>query len=68
MLATNGIGMQEAWIPLECIDCGAQWERTPSDLPAPGNEYECDHCDVDRPIAEFVKTQQGFKILKEFYR
>lgn len=60
--------MKEAWIPLECVNCGEQWEDSPVELPAPGNEFVCDHCDARRPISEFIQTQQGFKILKQFYR
>lgn len=59
--------MREGWIQLECVDCEEQWDANPADLPSPGNEYSCDHCDSERPITEFMKTQRGFDILKEFH-
>lgn len=59
--------MAEAWIPLECVECGEQWEDTPSDLPAPGTEFTCDHCETQRPVSEFVKTQRGFEMLTAFH-
>ncbi len=61
-------GMQEAWIPLECVACGEQWEKPPSSLPAPGNEFTCDHCDTTRPVSEFVRTQESLKMLKQFHQ
>lgn len=59
--------MREAWIQLECPACTEQWERNPTDLPAPGNEFSCDHCDEQRSVAEFVKTPDGLEILREFH-
>ncbi len=59
--------MSEAWIDLECPDCAEQWERNLTELPAPGNEFRCDHCDAERPIAEFVKTQRGLEIHEQFH-
>lgn len=63
----GGRVMQRSWVPLECVDCGEHWERSPADLPAPGRDFECDHCGARRPISEFVKTTQGLKILKRFH-
>lgn len=60
--------MREGWIPLECADCGEQWENNPADLPSPGNEFECDHCDARRPVSEFVATTEGLNVLKDFHR
>ena len=59
--------MREGWIRLECADCGEQWDADPADLPAPGNEFRCDHCGSERPVAEFPKTPRGLDILKEFH-
>ena len=59
--------MQESWIPLECVDCGRTMEHSPTDLPAPGSDFECENCGASRPIAEFVKTKQGLKILRRFH-
>ncbi|GAB3668574.1 DUF7836 family putative zinc-binding protein [Halopiger thermotolerans] len=59
--------MQRSWVPLECVECGEQWEKPPEELPTPGNEFVCDNCGTDRPISEFIKTKQGLKVLKQFY-
>lgn len=59
--------MQEGWIQLECVDCGQQWQANPANLPAPGNEFTCDECGAERPVAEFVKTQRGYDVLAEFH-
>ena len=59
--------MREAWIRLECPACTEQWERDPADLPAPGNEYACEHCGDERPIVEFVKTKEGLEIHENFH-
>lgn len=59
--------MQEAWIPLQCPACGERWEESPSDLPAPNNEFVCVECNSKRSIAEFIETQRGLEILKEFH-
>lgn len=60
--------MHKSWVPLECIDCEEQWEQSPGELPAPDSDFECDQCGTNRPISEFVKTQQGLQILKQFHR
>lgn len=59
--------MREGWIPLECVECEEQWEANPADVSPPGNEFACPHCGARRPIADFVATQEGFKILKRFH-
>lgn len=59
--------MPEAWVQLRCPACGESWEANPSDLPAPGEEFACDHCDARRPTAEFMRTQRDLEILEEFH-
>ena len=59
--------MQEAWIQLQCPDCGEQWETNPADLHEPDREFACEHCDATRPLSEFAKTQRDFEILEEFH-
>lgn len=60
--------MMESWIPLACQECGEEWEGTPASLPAPGHEFECPYCEASYPVAEFVKTNEGFKILRSFHK
>lgn len=59
--------MREAWVTLECPNCHETWESNPGDLPAPGEEFTCNHCGETRSISEFTKTQRGFEILESFH-
>lgn len=59
--------MQQSWVPLECIDCDKQWKQAPEELPVPGNEFVCDDCGSQRLIEEFVRTQEGLDVLREFH-
>lgn len=59
--------MPEAWIQLQCPECQEGWEANPSELPAPGNRYTCDHCGAQRSISEFMRTGRGLEILEEFH-
>ncbi|APW98314.1 hypothetical protein CHINAEXTREME_11145 [Halobiforma lacisalsi AJ5] len=59
--------MSTPWIDLECPSCREQWEDDPADLPAPGNEFTCEHCDDERPVSEFVKTPEGLEIHENFH-
>lgn len=59
--------MREGWIPLECVECGEQWEGSPEELPPPGEEFACPHCDTHRPVQAFVSTPEGLEILAEFH-
>jgi len=59
--------MPEAWITLECPECGEDWEANPADLPAPDDAFTCNHCGKTHPISEFAKTKRGFEILESFH-
>ncbi|EMA41718.1 DUF7836 family putative zinc-binding protein [Halobiforma nitratireducens] len=59
--------MREPWIDLECPSCHEQWESDPADLPEPGKEFGCEHCDDRRPVSEFVKTSEGLEIHESFH-
>lgn len=58
--------MNEAWIPLECPSCLEVWESALNALPPLGTEFECPYCEARHPVAEFVKTREGLKILRTF--
>ncbi|MHB9285935.1 hypothetical protein ACKVMT_02710 [Halobacteriales archaeon Cl-PHB] len=58
--------MNDAWITLQCPDCQESWEANPGDLPAPGEQTRCEHCDTRRPTAELMKTNRDLDILQEF--
>lgn len=59
--------MDEAWIQLQCPNCGETWEANPSDLPAPGTDYSCRSCEATNPTREFMRTARDLEILKEFH-
>lgn len=62
-----GAPVSEAWIQLLCPSCSEGWEANPSDLPEPGDPYQCPSCGVHRPVAEFARTQRDFEILEAFH-
>jgi predicted RNA-binding Zn-ribbon protein involved in translation (DUF1610 family) len=59
--------MPEAWISVQCPECGDVWEDSPTDLPAPDVEFRCPKCDVERSTSEFMKTHRDLEILRDFY-
>lgn len=59
--------MQNSWIPLQCTVCQTEMKYGPSELPPQGGEFTCDHCGETRPIADFVMTEEGLKMLTEFH-
>jgi len=59
--------MQEAWIQLQCPDCGEQWEANPADLSEPAAEFACKECSGTARLSEFTKTARDFEILDEFH-
>lgn len=56
--------MQEAWIQLQCPDCTTEWEAKVRELPASGQQFQCDHCDTYCPTAEFTKTARDLEVLR----
>lgn len=60
--------MHEGWIPLECISCGEQWEQSPAELPPRGSDFTCENCGELRPLADFVRTQEGLEIIEKFHQ
>jgi hypothetical protein len=59
--------MPEAWIQLSCPACESHWEANPVDLPPSDQDFECQHCQTTRPVAEFMRTQRDLEILKQFH-
>lgn len=59
--------MPEAWISVQCPECGDVWEDSPNDLPAPDVEFHCPKCEAIRPTSEFMKTHRDLEILRDFY-
>jgi rRNA maturation endonuclease Nob1 len=58
--------MVEAWIQLRCPACERTWESSPTDLPPPGEAFECASCGETRSVAQFMKDQRDLEILKQF--
>jgi hypothetical protein len=42
-------------------------EFAPSNLPPRDSEFTCEHCGSTAPVADFVATQEGLKILETFH-
>jgi hypothetical protein len=59
--------MPDAWIQLQCPNCGETWEANPSALPAPDAAFTCDHCGTERRTSEFPQSTRDFEILEEFH-
>ncbi|WP_276271832.1 hypothetical protein [Haloarcula litorea] len=59
--------MQEAWIELQCPDCGETWEEQPSELPAPDSSFDCAECGSTHRLAEFMKTSRDLEVLEQFH-
>ncbi|MDG5777093.1 hypothetical protein VB773_21130 [Haloarculaceae archaeon H-GB2-1] len=59
--------MTEAWIQLQCPQCGETWEANPSKLPTPGAEFRCRHCGATRPTSEFMRATRDLEVLEAFH-
>lgn len=59
--------MDQGWIQVTCGSCDREWQERLSDLPTPGGSFQCGNCDVAAPISDFVKTSEGYDILKQFH-
>jgi len=59
--------MTDAWIQLQCPNCGETWEANPGDLPAPDRDFNCNHCGRTRPLSEFAQTARDLDVLEEFH-
>lgn len=64
-LARAGSHVTEAYIQLLCPACNKNWERTPRDLPAHDEQFECPDCGERRPTAEFTRTARDLETLRE---
>jgi len=59
--------MPETWIDLQCPSCGETWEDSPADLPEPGQDFTCNHCGTERPMAEFMRTDRNLEMWEAFH-
>lgn len=59
--------MREAFVRLLCPECNSGWEENPTDMPPPGELFECSNCGAARPTAEFMRTTRDLEILEEFH-
>ena len=55
----------EAFVQLSCPECSKTWEETPSDLPAPDDNYGCPACDASARTSEFLHTNRDLETLKQ---
>jgi len=52
-------------VQLLCPDCEKDWEKSPTDLPAPDTEFSCPDCGTERRTAEFMRTDRDLEVLKD---
>ena len=58
--------MDQVMVRLLCPECTKHWERPPDNLPDNGSTFQCPECDVERSIAEFMRTGRDLETLKQF--
>lgn len=59
--------MTISWIPLQCAECGTEWESAPNALPTPESEFGCPYCGVSQPVETLVQSRNGMKLLETFH-
>jgi predicted RNA-binding Zn-ribbon protein involved in translation (DUF1610 family) len=57
--------MRETYVRLLCPECNKDWEKSPDDLPAPGDLFHCPNCHASRRTAEFARTDHDLQTLKQ---
>lgn len=59
--------MTEAWVQLYCSSCEKRWKRTAREIPAPDTMFACPDCSAERPVTEFLLTQQDLQTIKNLH-
>jgi len=57
--------MEETYVRLLCPSCSKTWESSPDGLPSTDQPHECPDCGTRRPTAEFTRTQDDLRTLKQ---
>lgn len=60
------MGMVEAFVTLQCPECGKDWEETPTDLPSLKKNFSCPACHATRRLTEFMRTERDLEIVQQF--
>lgn len=58
--------MEEAFVRLQCPECGKDWEENPTNLPNHKKNFDCPSCHATRRLAEFMRTDRDLETLKQF--
>jgi hypothetical protein len=58
--------MVEAFVRLQCPECGKDWEEEPTDLPGHRTNFTCQSCHATRRLAEFMRTERDLELVKQF--
>lgn len=59
--------MEEAFVRLLCPDCEKSWERNPTELHDPREEFTCPDCETTLRLAEFMRTERDLETLEQFH-
>lgn len=57
--------MTETYVRLLCPECKKEWEASPGDLPESDSTFHCPNCHATRTVAEFMRTEDDLKTLKQ---
>lgn len=58
--------MVEAFVRLQCPECGKDWEDNPADLPNLRKNFTCSACHTTRRLSEFMRTDRDLEAVKQF--
>lgn len=58
--------MVEAFVRLDCPECGKDWESNPSNLPASDENVSCGDCHATRRLAQFMRTDRDLEVVQQF--
>jgi DNA-directed RNA polymerase subunit RPC12/RpoP len=55
----------ETFVELGCAACEKHRERSPTELPAPNDSFDCPDCGERRPLSGFARTDRDVQIVRE---
>lgn len=58
--------MVEAFVRLQCPECGKDWQRNPAELSGLKRNFSCPSCHATRRLAEFMRTDRDLEAVKQF--
>lgn len=58
--------MVEAFVRLQCPECGKHWQDDPTELRDHRANFSCPSCHATRRLAEFMRTERDLELVKQF--